>query len=373
MDIVWYGDSIYANRSHANLDRGIVLGLHELGHNVRVTNISDLQHFDPGRDDHKLIESFIRKTFESDYNVFKFPAVHLMKKGPKFNCLIHSNGQYTITRHESDIINAHPVTHFWLPTPDCAAEVDKQISIPVVGLGVDSGIDPAMFNPDIEPHDYGLADDMFKFIIACDGALPTKGRPGGGCRGTDIAINAFISEFSSRDNVCLIVKIAGNYKPVNKYITRRTFFKRNAPRIIKDYGKDPLHVTATKWRAADCMLSPIRDCRWEGCCIAALACGTPLIATDCGGPKMYGKEGVYFVPYNIADGDFYTSRGYTPIGREYWTEPSLENFALKMREVYENRESAKEFGMKGSQNIIANWKWTDQAQRIVDFFEGKLP
>ena len=143
-------------------------------------------------------------------NICKFTTAHTAIEGAKFNCLLHSNGGYTITVSEKQILDKYPITHLWLPTPDCAVEVDKQLeNIPVIGIGVDSGIDPNKFNTEIEAYDYKVGD-MFKFIIACDGALYTSSRPSGGCRGSDIGIEAFIKEFSSEDNVCLIVKIAGS-------------------------------------------------------------------------------------------------------------------------------------------------------------------
>lgn len=368
MDIVWNGDLFYQNKSHANINRRVVIALDKLGHNVRVTSIRDVKNYDSNNEEHRLIHNFTKKNFKSDYNICKFTTAHTAEKGAKFNCLLHSNGGYTITRQEKNILDKYPITHLWLPTPECAEEVDNQLdSVSVVGLGIDSGINPKKFNLDVEPYDYKVGS-MFKFMIACDGLLLTTSRPYGGCRGSDIAIESFIKEFSSSDNVCLIVKIAGNYSVINNFIDRILKTKQKPPKIIKDFGKDSQDIIVSKWKSSDCMLSPIRDCRWDAPILEALATGTPAIATDIGGPKMYGDQGVYFVHHTKTEGDLCTLWGQQPYGKDYWTEPSVEDFSKQLRYVYNNQEEAKEFGLVGSKHVLENWKWANIAQNIVDFF-----
>jgi glycosyltransferase involved in cell wall biosynthesis len=255
----------------------------------------------------------------------------------------------------------------WTPTPDCAEQIDKQIDIPVIGLGIDSGINPEIFNLNIHKYDYELDKDTFKFIIACDGALVTPGRPNGGCRGTDIAIAAYVRYFSSDDNVCLIVKAGNNHGIINHFIDSISLLKNNAPLIIKDFKHDPQPIVAGKWKAADYMLSPIRDCRWEACCLEALACGTRILATNCGGPRMYGKYGVEFVEPVKADGDFFISMGDRPIASNYWTEPLIPDFGTKMRQVFEKR---KLNDTKASEYVLEHWTWEKIAEKIVHFFKA---
>jgi len=367
MNITWNGDQFYGVRSHANINRGLVTALTELGHKIKVTNILDTNLFKSNNKAHAVIKDSENEKFNSDFNIFKFPAIKVMTSA-KFNCILHSDGSYTSTVTNNNRIKSCPSTHLWLPTPDCANEVNKYTPIPTIGLGVDSGIDPTMFNPGIEPFDFDILKSTFKFFIACDGGNSTAGRPHGGFRGSDIAIEAFIDEFSNKDDVCLIVKVAHNYKIIDDFIVSSVLKKPNVPKIIKDYGNNQQGVMAAKLKSADCMLSPIRDCRWEACILEALACGTPTIATNCGGPRLYGKYGVYFIDYKITDADLHISRGDIAVGKEYWTEPSVDGFRKKMREVYNNRKAAEEFGMKGSVYVTENWKWIDIAQRIIDFF-----
>lgn len=367
MDITWNGDWFYANKSHANIDRETVLALHRLGHRVQVTNIYDQQLFNPDNSDHQIINHLTQPLkSEPEHNIFKLPFAYLSKPN-KTNCLLYSNGSYTVGKTEAQRIIDSNITHLWVPTPDCAEQIGKQLPIPVIGLGVDSGINPEIFNLNTHPYDYDLNKDTFRFIVACDGALTTPGRPYGGCRGTDIAIDAYVAQFSSADDVCLIVKAANNYQMINNYVDAALLSKKNPPKVIKDFGQDPQVIIASKWRAADCMLSPIRDCRWEACCLEALACGTQVIATNCGGPKMYGKYGVEFVDFTETPGDFFISMGDKPIGSNHWTEPSSTDFGIKMKEVFESRQYNE---IKASQYVLKNWAWTNIAQKITNFFKA---
>ncbi len=372
MDITWNGDWFFTNKSHANINRGVILALHELGHNVRVTQISDFSNYDSKNESHRIVKHLTEHRFESEYNIFKFPAMNLVKEGPKFNCVLHSNGSYTISTRIVKMLKKAPITHLWLPTPDCADVVNRLVDIPVVGLGIDSGVNPDQFNMFVCEYDYEVGD-KFKFIVACDGALNTLGRPFGGCRGTDIAIKAFVNEFNGNDNVCLIVKMASSYGFIDKYIDKLVSVSDNPPLIIKDFGKDNQDIIAQKWASANCMLSPIRDCRWEACCLESLACGTPVIATKCGGPLMYGKEGVEFVEYDLVGGDLCVSRGDVPVSKDYWTEPKIQGFMDKMRWMFDlgNNDAHKlqAIGERGSKHVLNNWKWVDLAKRIVNFFE----
>ena len=367
MDITWNGDWFYANKSHANIDRELVLALHRMGHTVQVTNIFDQQLFDPQNADHQIINSLTQPLgYDTRYNIFKLPFAYLSKKRSA-NCLLYSNGSYTIGKTEEQRILNSNLTHMWVPTPDCAEEIDKQIDIPVMGFGIDSGINPEIFNLNVDKYDYGLHEDTFKFIIACDGALTTPSRPHGGCRGTDIAITAYVRYFSSDDDVCLIVKAGNNYQAINHFINSISLMKNNPPLIIKDFKHDPQTVVASKWKTADYMLSPIRDCRWEACCLEALACGTNVLATNCGGPKMYGKYGVEFVEYTKMPGDFFESMGDKPIGPNYWTEPPIPVFGKKMRKIFEEK---KPNDIRASKYVLEHWTWTKIAERIVHFFKA---
>ncbi len=81
MDITWNGDWFYANKSHANIDREVVLALHRLGHNVQVTNIYDQALFDPNNYDHQIINKLTQPlNYETNYNIFKLPFAYLSKK-----------------------------------------------------------------------------------------------------------------------------------------------------------------------------------------------------------------------------------------------------------------------------------------------------
>jgi len=229
-----------------------------------------------------------------------------------------------------------------------------------------NGVDLERFHPHVPPlgitgnlqqchytrPDLSLTRRTFKFLHLGHAQIR---------KGTDLLIDAYLQEFTGKDDVCLVVKSydEGDILP---WITASVKGSGDAPRLLYIYGNTPPHLLPSYYTACDCVVHP---CRGEGFglpLLEAQACALPVIVTGWSGPMDFcTKENSYLLNYELESArDFHV-----PVPKEaVWAKPDIEHLRYLMRYVYEHSDEAQQKGQVAAQQA-AWWSWDRAAYELV--------
>ena len=228
------------------------------------------------------------------------------------------------------------------------------VPIEIIPHGVDSNLFKP--NPNIRPE-----KDKFTFIV-------NKGWTNMNDRGgTQFAIKCFFEEFSSKDNVRMIVKINAAYgiPDINTMIQSLIpVGKTDLPdlQIIVDtlrYEDMP-----QLYQRGDVFVSPTMGEAFSIPCAEAMACGLPVITTNSGGQTDFVKYGSGY----LIDS--------TPIENTWdimyeginWAMPNLDMLKKTMRFAYSHPEENKQMGLKAREDI-KDFNWDKSALKLYNLLE----
>lgn len=235
--------------------------------------------------------------------------------------------------------------------------------IQVIPLGVDSSV----FHPDADPWLLPF-EDRFVFLYV-GGTIPRKG--------FDLVLEAYRTEFSPEEKVCLIVKDVG---PNSFYrfntIRDGLLATLDDPEFAHVMYLDD-HLTAGQlaglYRAADCLVAPYRGEGFGLPVLEAMACGIPPIVPGGGATDDFvSEETGWRLPAREVEVDIELRTAVPPTELEV----SVTDLRARLRYVYEHPE---ENAAKGREAAIAarhfSWSRTarETAERIVALAANPKP
>jgi glycosyltransferase involved in cell wall biosynthesis len=189
-------------------------------------------------------------------------------------------------------------------------------------------------------------------------------------------IRAFLSAFTAADDVALVVKTTredrvalqrvwqgrdpdpGPHSGQSWLSLARLLAGHDAPPPIRLIAGDvPRAAIRQLHTRGDCFVSLSRGEGWSLCAFEAGACGNPVILTGWGGHMDYLPEGYPFcIDYELAptvddepDDWFEFSRD------QQWARADVKHGSALLREVYENRDLAREWGRRLQRQILENF------------------
>jgi len=257
-------------------------------------------------------------------------------------------------------------------------EKEKAFVVPI-------GVNPDTFNLDISPRTLDTAK-KFKFLFM---GWPMR------IEGLDILIEAFTEEFCIDEDVCLIVKTPPLLPIVHEHpwMDSRTKEKKvkdafdkylimkgsleewysqakqekgsNCPEIIFiSESESKVEEFAKYYVACDCFVYPARASSFGINVIEAMACGKPVIVTNCGGYLDFCNEtNSYLIDCQLTQA---IKSQEEKSERLKWAEPDKQHLKQLMRFVYENPEKAKEVGLRAHQDVSKNWTWENAARKAAE-------
>lgn len=194
-------------------------------------------------------------------------------------------------------------------------------------------------------------------------------------KGWDVLLKAYLSAFTSEDDVCLVlrtyphlVKIPPIRDRIDSFLRRQGHDPGHTPPIvlIEDFVSE--ERMPSLYAAADAFVLPTRGEGFGLPLMEAMAMGLPVIATRWSGHLDFmNDENSYLVdvenlapmdPEQMAESSFYTPD-------QRWAEPSVSHAAALMRHVYENREEARRRGQAARAYLQRHWQPKRTAEWIA--------
>lgn len=181
-------------------------------------------------------------------------------------------------------------------------------------------------------------------------------------KGWDVLLRAYFSEFSSNDDVELIIKV--------------TPFRGNIHQVRRDIGDliesvksrkkgrlPPLHLAvrmltraeiSTLYGSADAFVLATRGEGWCFPLFDAMSVGLPTIGTGWGGQTDYmSNETAYPIDYNMVPVSDEAATEWPLFSGHSWAEPSVEHLRTLMREVSSGNETVHNRAIAGRRHVRA--------------------
>ncbi len=221
------------------------------------------------------------------------------------------------------------------------------------------GIDTGLFTPAASPMQLQTRK-KWKFLYVGGTTLDRKG--------FDVLINSYLREFTSNDDVTLVVKDLAIYTGGNNPIARqlRELQSRpGAPEILvmeEDLTPDRL---AGLYKACDCLVHSYRGEGFSLPIAEAMAMELPVIVTGHGACLDFcGTDNAYLIPAREVTVPTKQVYGLETVDNPWWAEPDADEFRRLMRSAVNDPEAGKRKGKAGRARILAGFTWEHAARAM---------
>jgi glycosyltransferase involved in cell wall biosynthesis len=233
---------------------------------------------------------------------------------------------------------------------------------------VPNGIDPDLFKP--KGNRYHLPTDKKLKFLFVGGTTYRKG--------FDILLQSYVTAFTSKDDVCLVVKDMGTESFYRGQTAEELIEKvRNTPNspeiiYIKEYLSE--EEMASLYRACDVFVSPYRGEGFSLPTLEAMACGLPVIVTDGGSTEDFVLDTfAWKIPsYKVSIGSMID--GEPLVGEAFLLEPDGDYLTGLMKAIYQNPGDILVRGILASSYARMYWTWKRSTLKLlsrIDALYGK--
>jgi glycosyltransferase involved in cell wall biosynthesis len=263
-----------------------------------------------------------------------------------------TGGAYNIgwTMIETDQINerwvraCNSMDEIWVPTPAQVKVFQTSGVVKPIHV-IPLGIDTTRFKPDFLPFVYH-GDAEFRFMSMSWWQFRKR---------WDLLTKAFAAEFGGKKEVGILYKTMFNGRDGEAAETVHEWVGHTIDdQLAIIEGGLPWWEVVMTMRACHAFVLPTAGEGWSCPPVQALACGLPVIVTDCQGPGEVLRDdngkpfpGVYFLPCEKKPTgvvhDYYS-------GSNWWAT-SVEEIRKAMREVYQNYDHWKAEALKGAEMV----------------------
>jgi glycosyltransferase involved in cell wall biosynthesis len=197
--------------------------------------------------------------------------------------------------------------------------------------------------------------------VACKGFRGLNDRGG-----IQYLLEAYLSEFSSKDNVLLLIKINPAYGILNldeiiNQLKPKDKNDEELPKIIFDTSTYNYNQMIDFYNKGDVFVSPTRAEAYNLPLIEAMACGLPVITTTFGGQTDYCNEENSW----LVGGLLFEVKHEIQYEGIRWLTPDLEDLKKAMRKSFSNSEETKQKGQNALETAKQN-TWDIQVKKFLE-------
>ena len=180
--------------------------------------------------------------------------------------------------------------------------------------------------------------------------------------GTQYAVQAYLEEFTKKDNIQLIIKVNPVYGvPDIDKMVKELGWTKDSPKIVIDTNNYKYQDLIKLYNQCDVFVCPTRAEAFGLPGLEAKACGKATIQTNYGGQTDYMKEGTdLFVDYEL--GEVMHELQYEGC---LWAKPKIKELKEKMRWSYNNPQELKKRG-KQALHEAREFTWDKTANLITN-------
>jgi len=186
-------------------------------------------------------------------------------------------------------------------------------------------------------------------------------------KGIDVLLEAYCNTFSTKDDVCLIIKTFPNiHNNVEKLIALQKSNKKDCPSIelINKDLEDGYIVDL--YQKCDCLVAPSRGEGYGLPMAEAMLFDLPVITTGFSGQIDFcNNKNSWLIDYS-----FQKANTHMNLFNSYWAEPNIESLSTLLKELYHlPRSEVTKKTKLAKENILANHKWDNCAKRMIEVVE----
>lgn len=188
-------------------------------------------------------------------------------------------------------------------------------------------------------------------------------------KGWDVLLKAYLTGFKKTEDVALILKVNLSFTTMKniqhemyKYITSLGLSLDNIPDVFLINQSYSNKEMAGLYAACNAFVLPSRGEGWGRPYMEAMAVGLSTIGTRWSGQTEFMHDENSYLIDVVGFEEF--APNHPELRGHHWARPSTEHTRHLMRQVYENREQAREKGSRARREIVEKWSWQKAAEKV---------